>query len=102
MEIVGVPDGDTDCEGELEGDTVPEREGVGVPLSEDPCEAVPVGVTALLGVTEGVTVGVSAGLPVLELVRVGLPERVSDCEGVLEGETVPDREGVGVPLVEEP
>ena len=97
-----MPDGDTDCEGELEGETVPDREGVGVPLSEDPCEAVPVGVTALLGVTEGVTVGVSAGLPVLELVLVGLPEGDTDCEGVKEGETVLEREGVGVPLSEEP
>ena len=97
-----MPDGETVSEGELEGETVPERVGAGVPLSEDPWEAVPVGVTALLGVTGGETVDVSVELPDLDLVPVGLPEGVKDCEGVKEGDTVPERDGGGVPLSEDP
>ena len=33
---VGLPEGDTDCEGVLDGEIVPVRVGAGVPLSEEP------------------------------------------------------------------
>ena len=78
-------------------DGVPERVLGGVPVAEEPPDAVPVGVSLPLGAAPvGDPLTVREPLGVLELVRVpdGVPEGVRVGEGVPDDEAPPDSDGV--------